>query len=303
MPFPERQTTVAVPRPPFLAAVAQVEPTLGNLKVNLKIHLDAIDAARKDGVDLLVFPELSLTGYYLRDQVPEVAEPRDGPLRRAIREAAGDKLAVVYGFVEESPSARFYNASCFIDGASGPTFVHRKVYLPTYGMFDEQRYFAAGGRIMAFDTRFGRLGLLICEDAWHLSAGVILQADGIDVLMIVANSPGRGVREEQLGSRRSWELVTRTYATFLNVPVIFANRVGFEDGVNFWGGSAIVGAGGSWLAQAPEFEVTRISAVLDPRDTRRERILTPTHRDECMHLTIEELDRIRHESYRSDTCC
>lgn len=303
MPFPERPTTVPVPRPPFLAAVAQVEPTLGDLKANLQIHLDAIDDARRDGVDLLVFPELSLTGYYLRDQVPEVAEPRDGPLRRAIREAAGDGLAVVYGFVEESPSARFYNASCFVDGTGGPTFVHRKVYLPTYGMFDEGRYFADGARIMAFDTRFGRLGLLICEDAWHLSAGVILQADGIDVLVIPANSPGRGVREESLGSRRSWELVTRTYATFLNVPVIFANRVGYEDGVNFWGGSAIVGAGGSWLAQAPEFEVARISAVVDPRDARRERILTPTHRDERVHLTIEELDRIRHESYRSDSCC
>lgn len=303
MPFPERPTTVPVPRPPFLAAVAQIEPTLGNLKKNLAIHLDAIDSARRDGVDLLVFPELSLTGYYLRDQVPEVAEPRDGPLRRAIREAAGESLAVVYGFVEESPSARFYNAACFVDGTAGPTFVHRKVYLPTYGMFDEGRYFADGARIMAFDTRFGRVGLLICEDAWHLSAGVILQADGIDVLVIPANSPGRGVREESLGSRRSWELVTRTYATFLNVPVIFANRVGFEDGVNFWGGSAIVAAGGSWLAQAPEFEATRISAVIDPRDTRRERILAPMHRDERVHLTIEELDRIRHESYRSDTCC
>ena len=281
MPFPERPTTVPVPRPPFLAAVAQVEPTLGNLKANLTIHLDAIDRARSDGVDLLVFPELSTTGYYLRDQVPEVAEPRDGPTRRAIREAAGDGLAVVYGFVEESPSARFYNAACFVDGAAGSGFVHRKVYLPTYGMFDEARYFAPGGRIMAFDSRFGRMGLLVCEDAWHLSAGVILQADGIDVLIIVANSPGRGVREESLGSRRSWELVTRTYATFLNVPVIFANRVGFEDGVNFWGGSAIVAAGGSWLAQAPEFDVTRISAVIDPRDARRERILTPTLRDEA----------------------
>jgi predicted amidohydrolase len=244
MSFPERPTTVAVPRPPFRAAVAQVEPTLGNLPANLKTHLDAIASARSDGIDLLVFPELSLTGYYLRDQVPEVAEPRDGPLRRQIREAAGDGLAVVYGFVEESPAARFYNASCFVDGTSGPSFLHRKVYLPTYGMFDEQRYFAAGGRIMAFDTRFGRMGLLICEDAWHLSAGVILQADGIDVLVIVANSPGRGVHDESLGSRRSWELVTRTYATFLNVPVVFANRVGYEDGVNFWGGSAIVAAGG-----------------------------------------------------------
>jgi predicted amidohydrolase len=299
MPFPERPTTVAVPRPPFRVAAAQVEPTLGNIKANLTLHLDAIDSARADGIDLLVFPELSLTGYYLRDQVPEVAEPFDGPLRRAIREAAGE-MAVVYGFVEESPSARFYNAVAFVDGQDGPCFVHRKVYLPTYGMFDEQRFFAAGSRIQAFNTRFGRLGLLICEDAWHLSSGVILGADGIDVLLIPSNSPGRGVREDVLGSRRSWELVTRTYATFLNVPVIFANRVGFEDGVNFWGGSAIVGAGGSWLAQAPEFEVTTISAVLDPRDTRRERILAPLHRDERVHLTLEELNRIRHESYRSE---
>ena len=153
---------------------------------------------------------------------------------------------------------------------------------------------------MAFDTRFGRVGLLVCEDAWHLSAGVILGADGIDLLIVIACSPGRGVREEELGSRRSWDLVTRTYATFLNVPVVFANRVGFEDGLNFWGGSAIVGAGGSAMIVAPEFEVTSISAVIDARDARRERILAPMHRDERVHLTIEELDRIRHESYRSD---
>jgi predicted amidohydrolase len=299
MPFPERPTTVAVPRPSCRVAVAQVEPTLGNIKANLKIHLDAIASAQADGVDLLVFPELSLTGYYLRDQVPEVAEPADGPLRRAMAEAAGN-MAVVYGFVEESPTARFYNSVCFLDNATGTSFIHRKVYLPTYGMFDEQRYFAAGGRIRAFDTRFGRLGLLICEDAWHLSCGVILQADGIDMLLIPSNSPGRGVREDSLGSRRSWELVTRTYATFLNVPVVFANRVGYEDGVNFWGGSAIVSAGGSWLAQAPEFEVTRIAAIIDPRDTRRERLLAPLHRDERVHLTIEELNRIRHESYRDE---
>ena len=145
-------------------------------------------------------------------------------------------MAVVFGFVEESRSSRFYNAAAFAD-AGTVRHVHRKVYLPTYGMFDEQRYFAAGDRIRAFDTRFGRLGLLICEDAWHLSCGVILQADGIDALIIIANSPGRGVREPELGSEQSWNLVTRTYATFLNIPVVFANRVGFEDGVCFWGGA------------------------------------------------------------------
>jgi NAD+ synthase (glutamine-hydrolysing) len=266
MPFPERPNHWTGPTPPFRVAVEQIEPTLGNLKKNLAIHLDAIHSAQAEGIDLLVFPELSLTGYYLKDQVSEVAETVNGPLSNAIREACGP-MAVVYGFVEESSSSRFYNAAAYYD-PQGYWFVHKKVYLPTYGMFDEGRYFAAGSRVRAFESRFGRLGLLICEDAWHLSCGVILQADGIDALIVVANSPGRGVR---------------------------------EDGVNFWGGSAIVGAGGSWLAQAPEFEVTRISAIIDPRDTRRERILAPMHRDERVHLTIEELDRIRHESYRSDT--
>ena len=239
MPFPERSTTVPVPRPPFRVAVAQVEPTLGNLKKNLAIHLDAIEAARADGADLLVFPELSLTGYYLKDQVPEVAEPRDGPLSRAIREASGP-MAVVYGFVEESPSARFYNAAAFSDPRGGVSFVHRKVYLPTYGMFDEGRYFAAGSRVMAFDSRFGRLGLLICEDAWHLSCGVISRRTASTPhhrrqLARPGRPRGAARQPEELGTRHP------DLRDVPEHPVVFANRVGFEDGVNFWGGSAIVG--------------------------------------------------------------
>ena len=235
-------------RSPFRVAVAQIAPTLGNVRENLRLHREQIDAARQAGAELLVFPELSLTGYYLRDQVPEVAEPIDGPLVREMADASGT-MAVVFGFVEESKDYRFFNTAALVDAGS-VLATHRKVYLPTYGMFDEQRYFAAGNRVRAFDSRFGRIGLLVCEDAWHVSCGTILQADAIDLLIIVANSPGRGVEGSELGSQRTWNLITRTHATFLNVPVVFANRVGYEDGVCFWGGSEVVGPAGNSLSMA-----------------------------------------------------
>lgn len=288
------------PPAPFRVAVAQVDPTLGDLPANLRIHVDQIARAGTEGADLVVFPELSLTGYYLKDQVPEVAEPRDGPLIRAVAEAAAAAgVAAVVGFVEEDRAANFYNAAAFVDAGS-ETFVHRKVYLPTYGMFDERRYFAAGDRIRAFDTRFGRVGLLVCEDAWHLSCGVILQADGIDLLILIANSPARGVREEELGSRSSWRTLAQTYAMYLNVPVVFSNRVGFEDGVGFWGGSVVYAPGGETLVKAPGFEPALVVAPIDPRSTRLQRILAPIDRDERLHLTLDELERIRHGRIHRD---
>jgi predicted amidohydrolase len=274
-------------------AVAQCAPALGNLDANLRMHLDQIDSARGTGADLLIFPELSLTGYYLRDQVPEVAELRDGPLLQQVMGAAGP-MATVCGFVEEDRACRFFNAAAFMDDGK-VVHVHRKVYLPTYGMFDELRYFAAGSRARAFDTRFGRVGLLICEDAWHLSCGVILQADEIDLLIIVGNSPGRGVREAELGSQQTWDHVVKTFAMFLKVPVVFCNRVGYEDGVCFWGGSQVVSSAGWELARAPVLEPALITAELDPRETRLQRILTPLGRDERLNLTLHELERIRNE--------
>jgi predicted amidohydrolase len=288
-------------RSPFRVAVGQIAPALGRVEENVLLHRERIDAARHAQAELLVFPELSLTGYYLRDQVPEVAEQIDGPLVRAMAEASGS-MAVVFGFVEESRDFRFFNTAVYVEAGSVRAR-HRKVYLPTYGMFDEQRYFAAGNRVCAFDSRFGRIGLLICEDAWHLSCGTILQADGIDLLIIVANSPGRGVREAELGSQQTWNLITRTLASFLSVPVIFANRVGYEDGVCFWGGSEVVGPSGCVLAEAPELEPGLIVAEIDPRETRRQRILAPLARDERLELTLAELERIRHERYGHGPHC
>src|SRR4051812_13753954 len=153
----------------FHIALAQIAPKLGDLAGNLELHKRQIAAAKKQNSDLIVFPELSLTGHFLRDMVPDVALAADADELQALADAAGE-AALVVGFVEESLDRRFYNSAFFAEDGH-ILHVHRKVYLPTYGLFEEQRYFAAGERIRAFDSaRFGRVGLLVCEDFWHLSA-------------------------------------------------------------------------------------------------------------------------------------
>jgi len=279
----------------FTTAVVQCSPVLGDLGINLAAYEEAVASARASGVSLVVFPELALTGYFLRDVVPDVAIPLDGPEAKRIA-AATDGIDVIVGLVEESRTHRFYNSALYLSDRK-ILHVHRKVYLPTYGMFDEQRYFAAGDRLRAFDTRFGRIGMLICEDMWHLSAGLILGLDGIEFLIAPSSSPGRGLSEEgKFQSARMWEELTRVYASFFGVFCIFANRAGFEDGVNFWGGSQIVAPGGRMLARAGDFVEQVLTAEIDKSAIRRERIYSPLGRDEKLALTLDELKRIYRES-------
>ena len=279
----------------FRVALAQISPVLGDVPRNVDLHVDAIGRAREARADVIIFPELSLTGYFLRDVVPEVAIKRDSPVIDTLSRAA-DGAAVVVGCVEEDEDHRFYNSSFYIaDGAL--RFVHRKVYLPTYGMFDEQRYFAAGNRIAAFDTPFGRAGILICEDMWHLSCGIILAADRVKYLIALSSSPTRGVSSgPKAHSWQAWAEVNNIYARFFGAFVFFVNRVGFEDGVNFWGGSRITAPGGDPLVQSPTFDSHLLIHDIDPALIRRHRIFSPLARDEKMDLTLRELARIQNES-------
>lgn len=277
-------------------ALAQIAPALANRERNLATHLERIGEARRLRADLVVFPELSLTGYFVRDMVPEVAISRTSSEIDAMLGAAGD-MDLVFGFVEESPRHRFYNAALY--GEAGRiAHVHRKVYLPTYGLFDEQRYFAPGERIVAFDTRrFGRVGLLICEDFWHLSAAAIMQAEEIDFLICPANSPARGVDGPVVRTAQTYDQISRAYAQLLGAVVVLANRVGFEDGLCFWGGSRVVAPNGNVLAEAPMLDESLWLAEIDLADLRRQRLLTPLARDERLHLTLEELHRIKAQRY------
>jgi predicted amidohydrolase len=277
-------------------ALAQVAPVLGDRQRNIEMHLEQIEAAARRQADLIVFPELSLTGYFVRDMVPDLALAPAAPEIRQILEAAG-KMAVVLGFVEESAGHRFYNTALYAEGGR-IVHLHRKVYLPTYGLFDEQRYFAEGERLQAFDTAgFGRMGILICEDFWHLSAVAVMQAEEIDVLVCPSNSPGRGVAGAKIGTAETYEHLSKTYAQLLGAVVIVVNRVGFEDGLCFWGGSSVTGPDGRTLAEAPMLDESLTLAVVDTAELRRQRLIAPLARDERLLLSIEELNRIKRRRY------
>jgi predicted amidohydrolase len=276
--------------------LAQISPRLGDVKANLDKHLAHVEQAVAQGVDLLVFPELSLTGYMLQDLVHEVARvpAPDDPLLAPLLEAS-HRLDLVVGLAERDVRGRLFTSGAYLSQGR-IVHVHRKIYLPTYGMFDEGRDFDWGEQVRAFDTHFGRMGLLICEDFWHASPPYLLWLDGADVMLLTSASPGRGIdHHNKLSSSRFVELVNQAYASLFGCFVAHANRVGFEDGVNFWGGSTVHGPDGELLAQAPYFEESFLVAQLDLSALRRARARLPLLRDERPELTQRELERILHK--------
>ena len=171
--------------------LGQVAPQLGMVDDNLATHRRVIDEARARGIDLLVFPELGLTGYLLQDLNSEVAMRADDQRLAQLGKAGGD-MSVVLGFVEESDDHQLYISAALFEGGE-LRHVYRKSYLPNYGLFDERRFFGAGTQIRAVDSRLGvRLGISICEDFWHLPTPYLLALDGAQVLINIASSPGRG---------------------------------------------------------------------------------------------------------------
>ena len=278
-------------------ALAQMDPALGDRNRNLERHRHWVRQATDAGAQLLVFPELSLTGYFLKDLVPESAIRLEDPIIRELGDLA-QRLDVVVGAVIEEPDHRYFNASLYFSHGQ-LAHLHRKVYLPTYGMFDEQRYFAAGDRFRSFKTDYGRAGILVCEDIWHLSSAYILSLEGADMIICPSASPGRGITtDERLGTAESYGLVCRTYAQFLTTFFLYCNRVGYEDGANFWGGSMAIGPNGDIIAQEEDADEALVLASLDLGDVRRQRLANPLLRDEKLELTINELRRVWHERSR-----
>jgi predicted amidohydrolase len=274
-------------------ALAQIAPKLGDVEANCEKHLDYIKQARKAKADLIVFPELSLTGYVVQDLVASVAhKPReDDPIFKYLL-AESQNLDIVVGFVDEDLRHRFYIASTYLSGGR-VVHVHHKVYLPTYGLFDEGRFFAWGDAIRSFDTRFGRAGLLICEDFWHASPPYLLWLDGADIMLFSSASPGRGLTDrEQLESARWVERVSKAYASMFTSFVVHCNRVGYEDGLHYWGGATVNDPNGELIVQGPYFEEALTVAQLDLNQLRRTRARLPLLRDERTNLTMSELQRI-----------
>ncbi len=274
-------------------ALAQINTKLGDVGANLDKHMEYINMAKGEGADLLVFPELSLTGYALQDIATMVAHrpTPDDPVFSVLLEASRS-LDMVVGFVDEDNRHRFFIGSAYLSQGE-VLHVHHKVYLPTYGLFDEGRFFAWGDQVRAFDTRFGRMGMAICEDFWHASPPYLLWLDGAEVLLFTSASPGRGLNSEpQLESARWVEHINQAYASLFTTFVVHANRVGYEDGLNFWGGSTIFNPDGDLLVKGPYHEEALTLTQIDLNQLHRTRKRLPLLRDERTNLVRRELSRI-----------
>ena len=277
----------------YRIALAQVAPRLGDLDANLEIAADRVRAAAAEGAQLTLLPELALTGYLLQDLVPDVAMAADDPRLLAVgRETPGMLIAV--GFVEETDDHRYCNSVALLrDGKL--VGLHRKVYLPTYGLFDEGRFTRAGDRIRTVDVGepIGRIGLSVCEDFWHPSLPMLQALDGASLLVNVAAGPSRAPGSDAgLQAIEGWHKMQDTYALLGTVALAFCNRVGNEEGLTFWGGSRILAADGSTVVQAPLWEEALVVGTLDSDDLRMQRYALPLVADERLELVRRELDRI-----------
>ena len=279
---------------PLRIALAQIAPRLGELEANLARHLELIAQARAKRVSLVVFPELGLTGYQLQDLAADVAMRLDD--RRLTELAAATRgMSAVASFVEESADHRLFIAAALLEDGR-VRHVHRKVYLPTYGLFDERRFFAPGEVIRATPSRIGvGLGIAVCEDFWHMAVPQLLATDGAQVLINVSSSPGRDVArtsEVGLGTADSWRALMRTYAQLTTSYVVFVNRVGVDESFTFWGGSEVIGPGGDQRFAAPLWDEGLFLVDIDLADVRRERISLPLLRDERPELLVREWRRL-----------
>ncbi|MGC8595209.1 MAG: nitrilase-related carbon-nitrogen hydrolase [Candidatus Kryptoniota bacterium] len=280
----------------FTIAIGQIKPRLGDLKWNMEHHLEVAEEASSKGASMILFPELSLTGYSIRDLNSELAlSPEDSyfsPLRDISK-----KISVAVGSVTIDESYAIRNSLLYFeDGIL--KHIHHKVYLPTYGMFEEQRYFLPGKNVEVFDTKFGKLGMLICEDLWHISLPYLLAVQGAKLIVGSAASPTKlsgKAHPDDVEMHSGYNVNSeqhKSFARLLSLYLAFANRVGFEDGVNFWGGSEVVSPHGEVLTRGNLIEEQTIYAEVDMNEVRRARLFARHFLDEDPKLVLNHLNKL-----------
>lgn len=279
-------------------AVAQLDARPGDLAGN---GAAVRAAAHEAQADVLLTPELMLTGYDVRELAPELAVPlRIGePLPLAHDVLRGLPGVVITGLLEEGADGVAYNVAVALHEGVLRN-VHRKIYLPTYGMFDEARWFGRGRRLDPWLLPGGwRAGVLVCEDFWHPGLVYALASTGIDLLLVLAAGAGRGVwqggRHGPFESADAWEEIACTTARLYGIYVALANRVGVEGAVTFAGGSLIVSPAGQVLARAPALAPAMLRVRLDPAELQRARRPYFHGRDDDPLLVARELTRLHDE--------
>ncbi len=251
------------------AVLAQLAPAVGDKEKNLGKLAKAV---AKSGADLVLAGELFLTGYMARDAFARLAEPMDGPSVKAVGDLAEEHGAhILFGMPEREPGTRrLFNASVLVT-PDGRTITYRKVYPANFGPFEEGLYFGRGEALTLADTKLGKIGLLICYDAFFPELAKAYALQGADLLAIISASPAT--------SKPFFDRILPARAIENALPVLYANLVGTELNVVFQGGTQAIGPRGEDLGKAKDFVEDRVIAEIDLRDVRTARSFRPTLRD------------------------
>jgi len=291
--------------------VYQTNPILLDVKSNMEDTLQKIEAAKAEGVDLVVFPELSLTGYFVRERYHEAALRMDSPEIKRLAAATRGTAAVI-GFIEESNAMNFYN-SALVAVNGEILFAYRKLNLPNYGVFEERKIFSSGKQVRVFRHKGLTIAPFICNDLWHPSLPYLGVTQKADIFITMFNS-SRGSMGNEFSNIESWSIINRFYSRVFGVYNLCANRVGcevFEDlrsqnettddtasamvddnPFRFWGGSEIINPFGHVITSAALFEPDAVFADISRDLVRRKRILLPYLRNDDPYFTHRELGRI-----------
>jgi predicted amidohydrolase len=274
--------------------MAQLDPVLGDIDANVDRALATLKAAADEGIDLVVFPELFLTGANIgavdTDLGMDIGDLR---LARVVAATRNGPSASI-GFIHSGKRTNFYNTSAYLaDGHI--VHVHRKVYLVTYHVFEEGKYFTPGSSMRAFDTAHGRMATLVCNDAWQPPLVFVAVQDGAQVLIVPANS-GESSFDGVADTRAYWRQITRFYASLFQCYVVFVNRVGQEAGIRYWGGSHVVDPWGEVVQEAPVHEEALVAADLDLVKVRARRRQAPFLKESRLELLAKEMRRLADEA-------
>jgi predicted amidohydrolase len=306
-------------------AIVQTAPILLDLQANLRTVLQKIGEEKKNGAELIVFPELALTGYFVGQRYHEVALRMDSPEIESIVAATRGTAAVV-GFIEESFSMNFYNSALVaVDGKL--LFAYRKLNLPNYGVFEERKFFSSGKQVPVFRLHDLNFSVFICNDLWHPSIPYLGVAQKADVFVTLFNS-SQGSMGVEFSNIDSWGIINKFYSRIFGVYNLCANRVGEEtwnprdsmlavehaheespfdntlkketEPFKFWGGSEIVNPFGQQMVKAALHEEAVIRGEISRGLLRQKRILLPYLRNDDPYFTHRELGRILYGRQNKD---
>ncbi len=306
-------------------AVYQTSPVLLDLKSNLENVIDKIKQGRERGAQLIAFPELALTGYFVGQRYHEVSLRLDSDEIKQLVSATKGTAAVV-GFIEESPSMNFYN-SALVAADGNIVFAYRKLNLPNYGVFEERKIFASGKQIPVFKLHEFNIAVFICNDLWHPSLPYLGVVQKADIFVTLFNS-SQGSMGDEFSNIESWEIINKFYSRIFGIYNICANRVGEESfqerradsGIGadqagpegdfpvlcetttykFWGGSEIVNPFGQNIAKGALHKEDEIFGDISRNLLRQKKILLPYLRNDDPYFTHRELQRILYDKSRGD---